>query len=82
MRWAAATEFAGRASAEPEEAQIATFPSEVEALLWLGDGVLDGWAPEGLYDLDTGQRIELHVSTPVVSRSEDQGCCENPLEGQ
>jgi hypothetical protein len=59
---------------------LQTFPTFADACLELGDGVLEGYLPAGVYDLDTGELIELHVTTPVVSRSEDQGVTRNPLQ--
>jgi hypothetical protein len=51
-----------------------------EACSDLANEVLDsGRLPDGVYDLDTGERIELHISTPVVSLSEDQSIAVNPL---
>lgn len=48
-----------------------------------GEEVLDsGRVPDAVYDLDTGQRIELHTSTPIVTRSEDQGIMVNPLQDE
>lgn len=76
---AAAREYAGT-SAEVTESGIATYPTEQEALEALGSAFIDGWAPDAVYDLDTGERIDLHVASPVVTRSEDQGTMENPLQ--
>lgn len=45
----------------------------------LGDEILEGWLPSAIYDLDTGESIELHVSTPVVTVAEEQGMMANPL---
>lgn len=59
---------------------LQTFPNFPDACADLGDGVLEGYLPAGVYDLDTGELIELHVSTPVVSKSEDQGITQNPLQ--
>lgn len=59
---------------------LQTFSTFAEACSELGDGVLEGYLPAGVYDLDTGELIELHVSTPVVTRSEDQGVTVNPLQ--
>lgn len=59
---------------------LQTFPNFEDACTDLGDGVLEGYLPAGVYDLDTGVLIELHISTPIVSRSEDQGITRNPLE--
>lgn len=61
-------------------ASISTWQTREEAFQHMGDSILDGWAPEGVYDLHTGEKIELHISTPVVTPSEDQGVTENPLE--
>lgn len=54
-----------------------TFDETVEGA---GGEILDGWSPEAVFDLDTGERIEVHVSSPVVTRSEDQGAMINVLE--
>jgi hypothetical protein len=54
-----------------------------EACEHLSNDVLDQWIPEAIYDLDTGERIALHVADPVVSRSEDEGAVgllDNPLQ--
>lgn len=46
-----------------------------------GEEILDsGRLPDAVYDLDTGERIEVHTTTPIVTRSEDQGMMVNPLE--
>ncbi len=58
---------------------LQTFPTFEDACSELGNGVLEGYLPTGIYDLDTGELIELHVSTPIVTRSEDQGVARNPL---
>jgi hypothetical protein len=58
---------------------LQTFDTFEDACVELGDGVLEGYLPAGVYDLDTGELIELHVSTPIVTRSEDHGICRNPL---
>lgn len=42
--------------------------------------VIDGWLPEGVYDLDTGEKIDIHVSSPVITPSEDQGATVNELD--
>jgi len=61
-------------------ARISTHRTFDEACEYLGEGVLeDGRVPEAVYDLDTGKRIDLHVTTPVVTRGEDQGIMVNPL---
>lgn len=53
-----------------------------EACDELADEILDHGCGKDLavYDLETGERIELHVSTPIVMRAEDQGVMENPLD--
>jgi hypothetical protein len=53
--------------------------TEQEAFEVLGGSVLDGFAPDGVYDLETGEKIEVHVSTPIVTRAQDQGVTLNPL---
>jgi hypothetical protein len=57
----------------------ATFDTFEEAADHLADCVLDGGMFEAIFDLDTGERIDLHVTTPIVSRSEEQGLIINPL---
>jgi hypothetical protein len=69
-----------QAIARDERGYLQAFETFHEACLELGDGVLEGYLPDGVYDLDTGERIELHVSTPIVTRSEDQAICRNPLD--
>lgn len=59
---------------------ITTHATFADACAYAGDEVLDGWDPHGIFDLDTGELINLHIATPVVTRSEDQGVLENPLE--
>jgi len=71
---------ATQASTLDGKGYIQTFSTFEEACADLGDGVLEGYLPAGVYDLDTGELIELHVSTPIVSRSEDQGITVNPLQ--
>lgn len=44
-----------------------------------GGDILDGTFPEAVFDLDTGDRIEVHVSSPVITKSEDQGAMVNVL---
>lgn len=51
-----------------------------EAVDFAGGEILDGWVPEGVYDLDTGEKIDVHVSSPVITRSEDQGATVNELD--
>lgn len=59
---------------------ITTHKTFADACAYAGDEVLDGWDPHGIFDLDTGELINLHIASPVVTRSEDQGVLENPLE--
>ena len=35
--------------------------------------MLDGYAPDGVYDLDTAEKIDIEVSTPIVTRAPHQG---------
>jgi len=69
-----------QAIARDARGYLQSFGTFQEACVQLGDAVLEGYLPDGVYDLDTGERIELHVSTPIVTRSEDQGICRNPLD--
>lgn len=46
----------------------------------LAGEILEGWLPTAIYDLDTGECIELHVSTPAVTVAEEQGMMVNPLQ--
>jgi hypothetical protein len=60
---------------------IATHNTFADACALAGEEILDsGRLPHAVYDLDTGRRIELHTTTPVVTHSEDQGMMLNPLE--
>ena len=65
---------------EFEDAHLTTFDRLDAALDDLADRIVDGQAPDGVYDLDTGKKIDIHVSTPIVTVSEDQGASLNPLE--
>lgn len=70
----------GSSESGSADASVTTHATVEEACSALADEVLDsGRLPDGVYDLDTGERIELHISTPVVSLSEDQGMEVNPL---
>lgn len=51
-----------------------------EAVADAGSHILDGLHVEGVYDLDTGQKVEVTMNTPVVMRSEDQGMTVNELD--
>lgn len=63
-----------------EDAHLTTFDHLDAAFDELADKILDGLAPDGVYDLDTGRKIDIHVSTPIVTASEDQGATVNPLD--
>lgn len=52
---------------------------EQEAFEFLGDSVLDGYAPDGVYDLDTAEKMDIEVSVPIVTRALHQGVSGNPL---
>jgi hypothetical protein len=41
--------------------------------------VLEGYAPDGVYDLDTAEKLDVQVSTPMVARAEDPGMTANSL---
>lgn len=58
---------------------VTTWDTLEEALESMGVQVLEGFSPDAVYDLDTRERIEVHVSTPVVTKSEEQGTMLNPL---
>ena len=65
---------------EYEDARLSTFDRLRDALDDLADGILDGLAPDAVYDLDTGQKLEIHVSTPIVTVSDKQHARRNPLD--
>lgn len=54
-----------------------TFDSRREALDYAGVGVLDGWTPVAVFDLDTGESFGLHVSVKVTI-SKDASAPESP----
>lgn len=56
-----------------------TWETIEEAFSSLEDAILEGGAPEGVFDLDTGDLIEIHVAIRVT-RSEEQGVSRNPLK--
>ena len=59
---------------------VTTARSFDDACALAGDEILDsGRVPDAVYDLDTGARLEVHTTTPVVTRSEDQEIMVNPL---
>jgi hypothetical protein len=62
--------------------RVTTWERLQEAFADLADELLNGQAIDAVYDLDTAERIEIHVSTPLITRSEDQGTMENPLRPQ
>jgi hypothetical protein len=45
-------------------AKIVLCDTEQEAFEFLGDSVVEGNAPDGVYDLDTAEKIDVHVLTP------------------
>jgi hypothetical protein len=53
----------------------ATFAAACE---FAGSTITEGWGPVGVFDLESGELINLHV-TSVVTRNEDQGTLTNPL---
>jgi hypothetical protein len=66
--------------APTSENYLTTARTFEDACQTAGEEILDsGRLPDGVYDLDTGQRLELHTATPVVTLSEDQGMRLNPL---
>jgi hypothetical protein len=71
--------FALVSESDSDEKMITTHARFEDACFYAGDQVLDGWAPLGVFDLDTGELINLHIASPVVTRSEDQGVLENPI---
>jgi hypothetical protein len=52
--------------------KIALCETEQQAFDVLGASVLDGYAPDGVYDLDTAEKIDIEVSTPAVTRAKVQ----------
>jgi hypothetical protein len=62
--------------------RVTTWERLQDAFGDLADQLLDGQAVDAVYDLDTAERIEIHISTPIITRSEDQGTMENPLGPQ
>jgi hypothetical protein len=48
-------------------ARIALRETFDEAFEILGDAVLDGYSPDGVYDLDTSEKTDVRVSRPVVT---------------
>lgn len=66
------------AAADPA-AHLDTFETFEEACDRLGSAVIDGYLPEAVYDLDTGQRTDLHIDSPIVAPADDQ-IGANPLQ--
>lgn len=62
----------GDYDADPEWA-VETFDALDHLQEQAADLVLNGYALEGIFDLDTGRAFGPHVSTPVVTCSEDSG---------
>lgn len=60
--------------------KISLCETEQEAFDVLGAAVLDGYAPDGVYDLDTAEKISIEVSTPIVTRAKIQGVGVNWLD--
>jgi hypothetical protein len=50
--------------------RIALCENLEEACAILGDAVLDGYAPDGVYDLETSEKRDVRVSRPVVTAVE------------
>lgn len=50
-----------------------------DAFEYAGGEILDGWMPLGIFDLDTGIKHDLHISSPVIAVSEDSPCTVNEL---
>jgi hypothetical protein len=63
-----------------EDAHLSTFDDVDAAFDDLADRILDGQSPDGVYDLDTGEKIDIHVSTPIVTASDQQAVTLNPLK--
>jgi hypothetical protein len=62
------------------ENYLTTASTFEDACRTAGDETLDsGRIPDAVFDLDTGDRIELHTATPVVTRSSEQHPAVNPL---
>jgi hypothetical protein len=59
---------------------VVACPTKKLCLQRVGDAVLDGYTHDGMYDLDTRQRIELHVALPQVTVSEDQDVMANHFD--
>ena len=60
-------------------AKIGLCETEEEAYGFLGESVLEGYSPDGVYDLDTAEKIDIEVSTPIVTRANEQGISANPI---
>lgn len=64
---------------EYEHAHLTTFDQLDAAFDALANAILDGDAPDAVYDLDTAAKIDIHVSAPIVTASDRQGATANPL---
>ena len=60
-------------------AKIALCETEQQAFEFLGESILEGYAADGVYDLDSAEKIYIEVSVPIVTRAKDQGFSANPL---
>jgi hypothetical protein len=47
--------------------------TEQEAFAFVGEAVFDGDQADGVYDLDTAEKIDVHISVPIVTRADVQG---------
>jgi len=46
----------------------------------LAEDMFEDWWPEAIWDLDTGERIDLHIGSPIITISEDRNALVNPLD--
>lgn len=61
------------------EAWTSTHATFEDLCDYAGGEMLDsGSGPIAAYDLDTGEAVELHITTPMVSKAEDQGIAIHP----
>jgi hypothetical protein len=54
-------------------------PTVDAALQSIAENALDGWDPDGIYDLHNGDLIEVTIDTPIVGVAAKQGVMVNPL---
>lgn len=64
---------------EYEDAHLSTFDDLDAAFDNLADAILEGLEPDAVYDLDTGEKIDIDVSAPIVTASNRQRATFNPL---